>query len=75
MTKKKELEKEKPLPKTTKSQGPMPPGRSTFIEEIIRKFESQAMVGPQKGSTRVPQEKNSLTAAHPEVHSRTEGTE
>jgi hypothetical protein len=35
MTKKKEPEKLKPPPKTTKSQGPVPPGRSTFIDEII----------------------------------------
>jgi hypothetical protein len=53
----------------------MPPGRSTFIDEIIRKDESQALVGPQKGSTRIPQEKNSPTASHVEVHSRTEGIE
>jgi hypothetical protein len=51
MTKKKEPEKPKPPPKTTKSQGPVAPGRSTFIDEIIRKDESQASVGPRRGST------------------------
>jgi hypothetical protein len=35
MTKKKDPEKQKPLPKTTKSQALVPPGRSTFIDEII----------------------------------------
>jgi hypothetical protein len=51
MTKKKEPEKLKPPPKTTKAEGPVPPRRSTFLDEIIRKVESQASVGPQKGST------------------------
>jgi hypothetical protein len=51
MTKKKEPEKPKPPPKTTKSQGSVAPGRSTFIDEIIRKDESQASVGPRRGST------------------------
>jgi hypothetical protein len=46
MTKNKEPEKQKPLPKTRKDQGPVPPGRSTFIDEIIRKDESQASVRP-----------------------------
>jgi hypothetical protein len=75
MTKKKEPEKLKPPPKTTKSQGLVPLGRSTFIDEIIRKVESQASVGPRKCSTRTPQATNSPTAAHAEVHSGTEGTE
>jgi hypothetical protein len=51
MTKKKEPEKPKPPPKTTKPQGPVPLGRSTFIDNIIRKAESQASVGTWKGST------------------------
>jgi hypothetical protein len=51
MTKKKDLEKPKPPPKITKAQGPVLPGRSTFIDDIIRKDESQASVGPRKGST------------------------
>jgi hypothetical protein len=75
MTKKKEPEKLKPPPKNTKSQGPVPPGRSTFIDKIIRKDESQASVGPRKGSTRIPQATNSPTTTHAEVHRRTEGTE
>jgi hypothetical protein len=53
----------------------VPPRRSTFIDEIIRKDESQALVGPRKGSTRIPQATNSPTATHVEVHSGTEGAE
>jgi hypothetical protein len=51
MTKKKDLEKPKPPSKTTKVQGSVLLGRSTFIDDIIRKAESQASVGPWKGST------------------------
>jgi hypothetical protein len=54
MTRKKDLEKPKPPQKTTKTQGSMIPGRSTFIDEIIKKGESQASVGPRKGPTRIP---------------------
>ena len=53
----------------------MPPRRSTLIDEIIQKFESQASLGPRKGSTRVPQASNSPIATHTEVHRRTKGTE
>jgi hypothetical protein len=48
MTKKKDLEKPKPPPKITKAQGSMLPGRSTSIDNIIRKVEFQASVGPRK---------------------------
>jgi hypothetical protein len=58
-----------------KSQGPVPPRRSPFIDEIIRKYKSQASNGLQKGSTLVPQATNSPTAAYVEVHRGTEGTE
>jgi hypothetical protein len=51
MTKKKEPENPKPPPKNTKSLGLVPPRRSNFIDDIIWKYESQASVGPQKGST------------------------
>jgi hypothetical protein len=53
----------------------VPPGRITFIDEIFRKVESQASVGPRKGSTQAPQEENLPIVAHAKVHSRTEGTE
>jgi len=76
MSKKKEPEKKKKtLPKTTKSQGPVPPRRSTFTDEIIWKYESQALTGLQKGSTWVPKATNSPIATYTEVHSGTEGTE
>jgi hypothetical protein len=54
MTKKKDLGKPKPPPKITKAQGLVLLGRSTFIDEIIWKEESQASVGPRKGSTQIP---------------------
>jgi hypothetical protein len=75
MTKKKYLEKPKPPPKITKAQGPVLLERSTFIDDIIRKAESQASVGPRKGSTRIPQEAVSPTTTHVEIHSKIEGTE
>jgi hypothetical protein len=68
MTKKKE-------PENYKIQGSKALGRSTFIDEIIWKVESQASVGPRKGSTQAPQAVDSPTAAHIEVHSGTKGTE
>ena len=52
----------------------MLPGRSTFIDDIIQKDESQASVGPRKGSTQAPQAVDSPNASHIEVHSRTKGT-
>jgi hypothetical protein len=75
MTKNKEPDKPKPPPKNTKSQGLVAPGRSTFINEIIRKVESQAPVGPRRGSTWIPLERNLPTAAQAEVHSGNEGIE
>jgi hypothetical protein len=75
MTKKKEPEKPKPPPKTTKSQGSVLPGRNTFIDDIIRKVESQDSVGPNRGSTRIPQATISPTTTHVEVHNKTGGTE
>jgi hypothetical protein len=75
MTKKKDIEKSKPPKKITKSQGSVLPGRSTFIDDIIRKVESQASVGPRKGSTRIPQVAVSPTATHTKIHRKTEGTE
>jgi hypothetical protein len=51
MARKKDLEKPKPPPKITKTQGSVIPRRSTFIDKIIKKGESQASVGPRKGPT------------------------
>jgi len=53
----------------------VPPGRSTFIDEIIQKIESQASVGRWKGSIEIPQAMNSPIVAHAEVHSETKGIE
>jgi hypothetical protein len=51
------------------------PRRSNFIDDIIRKAESQASVGHRKGSTRIPQVAVSPTVAHTEIHRKTEGVE
>jgi hypothetical protein len=75
MTKKKDLEKTKPPPKITKAQGSVLPRRSTFIEYIIRKEESQASVGPRKGSTQIPQVVVLPTTTHAKIHRKMEGTE
>ena len=61
--------------KTTKAQGSVLPGRSTFIDDIIWKAESQASIGARKGSTQIPQATVSATASHDEIHNKTGGTE
>jgi hypothetical protein len=53
----------------------MIPGRSTFIEKIIKKGESQDLVGPKKRPTRIPQAVVSPTMAHVEIHRKSEGIE
>ena len=48
MTRNKKIEKEQnPPPKPTKPKGSVNLGRTTFIDEIIRREESQALVGFQ----------------------------
>ena len=74
MNKKKDHEKWKPPPKTNKAQGSVLPGKSTFIEDIIWKEESQAFIGARKGSTQIPQATVSPAAAHDEIHNKTGGT-
>jgi len=55
MTKQKKPEKNsKPLPKPEKAKGPVTLGRSTFIDEIFNKAESQPSVGPRKVISRQP---------------------
>lgn len=70
---------QKALPKATKARGSKTLGRPTFIEKIIWKDESQALVGPQivsgKGSTSILQAKESPIAAYAEIHRKTEGSE
>ena len=77
MTKQKKPKKNpKPLPKPDKAEGPVTLGRSTFIDDIIKKAESQPSVGSRKVASRQPT--NSLRAtkspsvAFAEVHSQTE---
>ena len=55
MTKQKKPEKNpKPLPKPDKAKGRVTLGRSTFIDEILKKAESQPLVGPRKVASRQP---------------------
>lgn len=79
MTKKKRVEKDIiPPPIFEKSKGPVTLGRSTFIDEIIRKAESQSSVGPRTISTRNPtvtfQVAGSPSVADVEIHSKIEGS-
>jgi len=53
MTKKKKLENNPILlPKPEKSKGPVTLGRSTFIDDILKKVESQPSVGPRNVASR-----------------------
>ena len=77
MTKQKKPEKNsKPLPKPEKSKGPVTLGRSTFIDEIFKKAESQPSVGPRNVISRQPtsslQATGSPSVAFVEVHSQTD---
>ena len=77
MTKQKNPEKNsKPLPKPKKAKGPVTVGRSTFIDEIIKKVESQPSIGPRKVISTQPtsslQATGSPSVAFAEVHSQTE---
>jgi len=77
MTKKKKQENNpKPLPKPDKAKGPMTLGRSTFIDEILKKAESQPLVGPRNVTSRQLtsslQATGSPSVAFTEVHSQTE---
>lgn len=68
-----------PHPKPEKSKGPVTLGRSTFIDDILRKAESQPLVGPRtvasRQSTVSIRATGSPSVAYAEVHSKTEGTE
>ena len=77
MTKQKKPEKSpKPLPKPEKAKGPVTLGRSTFIDKILKKAESQPLVGPRNVASRKPtsslQGTGSPSIALVEVHSQTE---
>ena len=62
-----------------KTKGTLILGRTTYIDEIIKKFESQASLAPRTTSIQspntLPQAVASPSAAHAEIHSETEGSE
>lgn len=75
MTGNKKIEKDQnPPPKSTKPKGSVNLGRSTFIDEIVRKAESQASIGleivSRKIPTVIPQATVSSSVAHVEIHSQ-----
>lgn len=76
MTKKKKLKNNpKPLPKPDKAKGPVTLGRSTCIDDILKKAEYQPLVGPRKVSSRKPTGSlwaiDSPSVAITEVHNKT----
>lgn len=66
-------------PKPEKPKGPLTLGRTTFIDEILKKTESQPSVGPRKVISRQPtsslQNTESPSIAFADIHSQTEGIE
>ena len=80
MTKKKKPKNNPiPLPKPDRSKGPMTLGQSTFIDDTLKKAESQPSVGPRNVASRQPivslRSIVSPSIAYAEVHSKTIGTE
>jgi len=80
MTKKKRPQKNPILhPKPEKSKGPMTLGRSTFIDDSLKKSESQPSVGPRTIASRQPivslQATGSPSVAYVEFQNKMEGTE
>jgi len=65
--------------KPEKSKGPVTLGRSTFIDDILKKVESQQLVGPRNVPSRQPivslWATGSPSIAYAEVHNKTRGTE
>ena len=79
MSRNKKIEKDQnPPPKSIKPKGLMKLMRSTFIDEIIRKEESQALVGPRtisrKIPTEIPQAADLPSTPYVEIHSQINGT-
>ncbi len=77
MTKEKKLEKNiKPSAKPEKAKGPVTLGRTTFIDEIYKKTESQPSVGLKKINSKQPTSSLQATAlpsgAFAELHSQTD---
>jgi len=77
ITKKKKPKKNlKPLLKLDKAKGPVTLGRSTIIDEILKKSKYQRLVGPRKVVSRHPtsflQATRLPSIAFAEVHNQTE---
>lgn len=77
MTKQKKPEKIiKPPFKPKKAEGPVTLGRTTFIDEIYKKIESQPSVGFRKTNSKQPtsslQAAGSPSVAFAELHSQTD---
>ena len=80
MNKRERPEKDKISPsKPEKPKGLVTPGRSTFIDKILRKVESQSSVGLWIVTARRPidflQATGPPSVANAEIHSKTEGIE
>jgi len=80
MTKKKRPENNPiPHPKLEKSKGLVTLGQSTFIDNILKKVESQLSVVPRTIASRQSivslRATGSPSVAYAEVHSKMEGTE
>ena len=64
-------------PKIEKPKGPVTLGRTTFIDEILKRTESQPSVGFRKTISRQPtsslQATESPSQAFAEIHSQTKG--
>ena len=66
-------------PKIEKPKGPVTLGHTTFIDEILKRTESQPSVGFKRTTSRQPtsslQATESPSEAFAEIHSQTEGIE
>ena len=73
----KPIKRNKIPPKTEKPKGPVTLGRATFIDEILKKTESQPSVGFKRTTSRQPtsslQATKSPSEAFAEIYSQTEG--
>ena len=73
----KPIKRNKIPPKTKKPKGPVTPGRATFIDEILKKTESQPSVGFKITTSRQPtsslQATESPSQAFAEIYSQIEG--
>ena len=74
-----QTKKNKIPPKIEKPKGPVTLGRTTFIDKIHKRTESQPSVGSRRTISRQPtsslQATESPSEAFAEIHSQTEGIE